>query len=510
MRKGMGMRISANYVAFVVTALLAAPGLATAADRETVLDRKVHIEKDLAREIPDVPRLCDDMKIWKQHLQLPESGNPGGYKLYVEKEGEGIPMVLLHGGPGCTHHVFHPHFSRAARFAQVIYYDQRGCGTSSYTMPAAGYSVDQAADDLDALRSTLNIDRWIVLGHSYGGTLAQCYTAKYPERVAGLVLVSSATYGLPIELRRSREDRFLSKEELQKINEVYNHGDMTMAQLVFNAHLNGDWKRQNFYRPSREDLARMARYEWRHSNAFRSSTCQSLNALDFKGVFDDCPLPVLIMEGKWDLTWNTDKPEKLHSCFPGAKLVLIENSGHSPFADEPKVFFAALQDFVKDLPPVADADLLRWKARIAEEMTRKQQTPQYLLKTLGWGSASSEKIAAKYSQEWLSQLDEPFMFLRAGFALYDVKRYEEALAAFAKMAEFAHGVPLVMSRVWQGHMLDLLGKREEAVAVYQSIADMEDDVTVQHSQYDLTYSAKEYAAERIRTPFVRIENQDKS
>lgn len=504
----MDMRNKQLHVTLAVVALLVSSGLAGAADRESVLDRKVHIEEDLVLPIPDVRPLCDDMKIWKQRVQIPETGG-GAYKLYVEKEGKGIPIVLLHGGPGCTHHIFHPSFSSAARFAQVIYYDQRGCGISSYTVPAAGYSVDQAADDLDALRTALNIDRWIVLGHSYGGTLAQCYAAKYPERVAGLVLVSSATYGLPIELRRSREDRFLSKEELQKIGEVYNHGDLTMAQLVFNAHLNGDWKRQNFYRPSREDLARMARYEWRHSNAFRSSTCQSLNALDFKGVFDDCPLPVLIMEGKWDLTWNTDKPEKLHACFPAAKLVLIEDSGHSPFADNPKVFFAALEDFVKTLPTVSEADLSPWKTRIAAQMEQRRQTPEYLLRTSGWGRASSEQIAAKYSSEWLTQITDPYLLLRAGFALYDMERYEEALAVFTKMEESSHDVTLAMCRIWQGHMLDLLGKRDEAVAVYQSVVDMQIESSLQHSQYQLSYSPSPYAEERTKTPFTRVENQDK-
>ena len=60
-------------------------------------------------------------------------------------------MVLLHGGPGGTHHYFHPTFSRAAEFSRVIYYDQRGCGLSDYA-PGEGYTIQQAADDIEALR----------------------------------------------------------------------------------------------------------------------------------------------------------------------------------------------------------------------------------------------------------------------------------------------------------------------------------------------------------------------
>ena len=58
-------------------------------------------------------------------------------------------------------------------------------------------------------------------------------------------------------------------------------------------------------------------------------------------------------------------------------------------------------------------------------------------------------------------------------------------------------------------MLDLLGRRQEAIAVYQKVADMHVGRTMEHSQYGLRYSPSEYAAERIKTPFERIENKQK-
>ena len=88
-----------------------------------------------------------------------------------------MPVVLLNGGPGATHHYFHPWFSRAKDFARVIYYDQRGCGLSDYN-PGAGYSVFQAVEDLEQLRRALEIDQWVVAGHSYGGYLAQQYAVQ--------------------------------------------------------------------------------------------------------------------------------------------------------------------------------------------------------------------------------------------------------------------------------------------------------------------------------------------
>ena len=123
--------------------------------REKVRDGIIHIEKDLLLDIPKVPRLCDQMDIVKRRANI------GDCELYCEVEGDSIPMVLLHGGPGATHHYFHPSFSRAKDFAKIIYYDQRGCGLSDY-QKGAGYSIKQAVEDLENLRKSLKVDKWIV------------------------------------------------------------------------------------------------------------------------------------------------------------------------------------------------------------------------------------------------------------------------------------------------------------------------------------------------------------
>ena len=130
-----------------------------------------------------------------------------------------MPIVLINGGPGGTHHEFHPYFGRAASFAQVVYYDQRGCGRSDYK-PGPGYTVDQAVNDLDKLREALKIDRWTVLGWSYGGALAQLYTLKHPEYTAGLVLVGSTDDGWLLQLQAGREYDYFSTEEKKRVAEI--------------------------------------------------------------------------------------------------------------------------------------------------------------------------------------------------------------------------------------------------------------------------------------------------
>lgn len=86
-------------------------------------------------------------------------------------------------------------------------------------------------------------------------------------------------------------------------------------------------------------------------------------------------------------------------------------------------------------------------------------------------------------------------------ALYDVGRYLEALTVFQKMenVDGAEGAALV----WQGQMLDLLGKREEALTAYQKSTNF--DLATRHDQYGIILG-KKYVAKRLESPFTRLEN----
>lgn len=500
----MGDNCAAPAVLVLVllcTASLAPGAEAKSEDRETVLDRKVHIEENLTLDLPQVPPLCDRLKLSKDRV------NVGDCELYCEQEGSGPPIVLLHGGPGATHHCFHPAFSQAGGFARVVYYDQRGCGASDYK-PGAGYSLDQAVADLDGLRKALKIDRWVVLGHSYGGLLAQCYAVKHPESMTGLVLVGSST-ATAVPLDPTRQFDYLSPEERRRIGEIHRDGRLSMAQNVYNAFLNGDWKRQNYYKPSQERFAQIALYEWKHDPLFRSRVGQDAANVDLSGAFEQLPVPTLIVEGKWDLTWNTDKPKKLLRNHPNAKLVMLDHSSHSPFDDEPGEFFATLKAFVQGASPASDKDLALWRERYAKWQAAQERSPRNLLRRCGWGHKSNEAIAKSFSRDWLARLDEAGLLLKTGFALYDVGRYEDALAVFEKMSEMAKGMPpyLAISLVWRGQMLDLLGRRDEAVAIYRQAAALNVNNAMEHSQFGMRYAPSEYAAERIQTPFKRIENR---
>ena len=469
--------------------------------KETVLDRKVNIQTEIL-DVPKIERLCGNLPLSKQFIDI------GDCKLYCEVEGEGRPVVLLHGGPGATHHYFHPHFSQASNFAQVVYYDQRGCGLSEYK-ESNGYSLSQAVDDLEHLRKALNYDNWVVIGHSYGGLLAQTYTVRYPESVTGLILVGSSIPA-PIQLNRTRQYDFISDAERDRIQEIQRHKELPAEQRIFNIYLNGDWKRQNFHRPTVEKIARKARYEWKHDTNFNSTMGSEMRKVDLRGAFQNCPIPTIIVEGKWDLSLNTDKPEKLHAIHPQSTLVIFENSGHNPFEDEPEKFFQILRKVVQDSQTVKKSDLYSWKEHLAYWENESKRSPEYIINTSGWGQRSNKVISTSYSIEWLEKIKTPRALLKLGLALYDFRRYEEALLVFKKRSEITidDSEESSVSLIWQGHMLDLLGKREEAISIYMKVSDLDVKNSTSHSQYELTFSPGVYASERIKTPFKRIENLD--
>ncbi len=112
-----------------------------------------------------------------------------GHEIYVEQCGnpDGIPVVVLHGGPGggCSpsmRRFFDPDKYR------VILFDQRGCGRSQPHASVENNTTWHLVADIELIRETLGIGQWVVFGGSWGATLALIYAQTHPEAVRGLVL----------------------------------------------------------------------------------------------------------------------------------------------------------------------------------------------------------------------------------------------------------------------------------------------------------------------------------
>src|SRR5207245_8032821 len=114
-----------------------------------------------------------------------------GVRLFTRRAGDGLPVVVLHGGPGAHHDYLLPQYDLLARGRTLLYYDQRGGGRSPVGRDTPVGWREHVAD-LEALRRHWSIDRLTLLGYSWGGLLAVLYWLEHPERVDRLALVSPA------------------------------------------------------------------------------------------------------------------------------------------------------------------------------------------------------------------------------------------------------------------------------------------------------------------------------
>ena len=112
-----------------------------------------------------------------------------GHRLYVEQCGrpDGIPVVVFHGGPGggCSpamRRYFDPDVYR------IVLFDQRGCGRSRPHASVEANTTWHLVGDIELIRETLGIEKWVVFGGSWGATLGLIYAETHPDRVAYLVL----------------------------------------------------------------------------------------------------------------------------------------------------------------------------------------------------------------------------------------------------------------------------------------------------------------------------------
>jgi proline iminopeptidase len=282
-----------------------------------------------------------------------------GVNHFFRSTGHGEPFIVLHGGPGMWHDELFPFFDDLARDHQVVFYDQRGNGKS--LMPEITdetFSVDWLVSDLEELRRAWGFDRISIIGHSWGGLLGMYYASRHPDRLDRLVLVDPAptNTGLLLESYRVLVGR-IGSDGWERLEELYDS----------DGYLAGDPSAHNAAMRLSEGATfhvAAAREQYFDIIAFDAVTARNMVAISgpaqsiksnvtVEADLGKISCPTLIVYGAEDFIVPAAR-ERVHQLIPDSRLVVIPDSGHYPFIEQPEAFTGTLRAFVMAARDVGD------------------------------------------------------------------------------------------------------------------------------------------------------------
>lgn len=253
----------------------------------------------------------------------------GDVKLFYQDEGQGEPLVFLHGFT-FDHRMWQPQFDFFTSNYRILIPDSRGHGKSD--APETGYSRDQRVEDTRLLLDELKIDKVHLVGLSMGGSTAIGFALKYPERLKSLVLVSTGAAGhspgKKIEIldaiAQTRGIEAAKEKWLEWILVWFKKRDPKIGQLIET--MVNDFSGAIWVDPMRGKYPRTIDIENAHNIKART----------------------LLVAGKLDHLF-VELSEKLHQKIENSQLIALEEAGHMLNLEYPDKFNAELQNFIESI-----------------------------------------------------------------------------------------------------------------------------------------------------------------
>jgi pimeloyl-ACP methyl ester carboxylesterase len=266
----------------------------------------------------------------------------GGVRAHVREQGnpDGIPVVLIHGSMGSLQ-VWEGWARELGQQARLISVDLPGHGLTG-AWPRDEYTVEAYADFIEVLVDTLNLDRFVLVGHSLGGAVAWSFAATRPNRVSQLVLVDAAGYPrdggeAPLPTRLAR---------LPVVGDI---GIYFKPERLVRRSLEEMYADPAMVTPERtKRTAELQRFPGnREATLQRARSQEPLDPTPLKRL----SVPTLILWGAQDRWVPIADAFRFQHDIKGAKLEIFEKLGHNPMEEDPKATAAAVAAFLKPIPP---------------------------------------------------------------------------------------------------------------------------------------------------------------
>jgi len=278
--------------------------------------------------------------------RIPFRGHETWYRSLGDKQG--VSLVCLHGGPGSTH-LGLTALEPLADERRVVLYDQLGSGNSSQPSDPALWTIELFLAELANLRDALGLDRVHVLGHSWGGMLAQEYALTQPNGLASLVLsstLSSSTLWREESLRLRADLPPAIREPLDAHEQAGTTDDPEYEAAIFEF-LHRHLCRLEPWPPIVEQAIRSTNLEvyntmWGPSEAHPTGV---LAGWDVTPRLGEIRVPVLVLCGRYDEA-TPRQAETIAQALPDAELVIFEESAHLAPVEETERYVATVRAFL--------------------------------------------------------------------------------------------------------------------------------------------------------------------
>jgi proline iminopeptidase len=277
----------------------------------------------------------------------------GQYHVWTKRMGEGpIKILLLHGGPGCSHEYFESFEQFMPPGIEFIYYNQLGSYLSDQPDDTSLWTVERFREEVEQVRRALGLEQFYLYGQSWGGLLGLEYALKYQQHLKALI-VSNMTASIPSYLGHVNHLRSLMPADRVKVFEQYEAlGQLDAPEYqevlteLYNRHICR-------VVPWPEPVQRM----FSHLATPVYNTMQGDNEFVVTGTFKDWDrwadlhlvrVPTFLTVGRHD-SMNPADIEKMGTLMPDAKVQICENGSHLSMWDDQETYFGGLLEFINQI-----------------------------------------------------------------------------------------------------------------------------------------------------------------
>ncbi|WP_212957601.1 MULTISPECIES: alpha/beta fold hydrolase [Bacillus] len=287
-----------------------------------------------------------------------------GKKLYVETHGnpKNKPVLYLHGGPGesCYDFSFHQG-ERLKDSLYVIMIDQRGVCRSEEITEDEAFGLKDLIEDCEELKKVLQIKKWSIIGHSFGGYLALLYASIYPGSIKKIIF-EGPTFDFALTSRALLQKtghllKKYGKEEVAEESLAYSSSNASSEELL-EAYIRLsdelEEKRMEIYN-YKEDGTDESLYSDEEWEVFSNRSKIHFDRLKLEGAVHTSLLPkikdlqnqVLLIVGKYDVVTCEKQIETFNKDARNGKYIVFEESGHTPHYEEADRYAELVIQFLK-------------------------------------------------------------------------------------------------------------------------------------------------------------------